>query len=50
MPRSDEAPGIQGHARMAITLDIYTHEDREAQRQALTKLSDALGRDAGTEP
>ena len=39
-----DAQLILGHARMAITLDIYTHEDREAQRQALTQLSDVLDR------
>jgi integrase len=36
-----------GHARMAITLEIYTHEDREAQCQALTKFSDTLRQDGG---
>jgi integrase len=41
-----DAQLILGHARMAITLDIYTYEDREAQRQALTKLSDVLDRDS----
>jgi hypothetical protein len=32
---------------MAITLEIYTHEDREAQRQALGRLSDELRSDSG---
>jgi integrase len=42
-----DAQLILGHARMAVTLEIYTHEDREAQREALSKISDALGRDSG---
>jgi hypothetical protein len=28
---------------MAVTLEIYTHEDRDAHRQALTQLSESLG-------
>jgi integrase len=39
-----DAQLILGHSRMAVTLEIYTHEDREAQLQALTKVSDTLGR------
>jgi hypothetical protein len=34
-----------GHSRLAVTLEIYTHEDRQAQREALGKISEALGRD-----
>ena len=30
---------------MAVTLEIYTHEDRQAQRDALGKISDALRAD-----
>ena len=33
---------ILGHSRLALTLEIYTHEDRQAQRDALKRLSDAL--------
>jgi hypothetical protein len=29
----------------AVTLEIYTHEDRQAQREAIDKISDALRRD-----
>jgi hypothetical protein len=29
---------------MAVTLEIYAHEDRDAHRQALTQLSETLGR------
>ena len=29
--------------RLAVTLEIYTHEDRQAQRDALGRISDALG-------
>jgi integrase len=36
---------ILGHSRLAVTLEIYTHEDRQAQREALGKISDALRRD-----
>ena len=37
-----DAQLILGHSRLAVTLEIYTHEDRQAQRDALTKISDAL--------
>ena len=33
---------ILGHSRLAVTQEIYTHEDRQAQHDALAKLSDAL--------
>ena len=33
---------ILGHSRLAVTLEIYTHEDRQAQRQALGKIGNAL--------
>jgi integrase len=36
---------ILGHSRLAVTLEIYTHEDRQAQREALGKISDVLRRD-----
>jgi integrase len=34
---------ILGHSRLAITLEIYTHEDRQAQREALGRISETLG-------
>ena len=37
-----DAQIILGHSRLAVTLEIYTHEDRQAQREALRKVSDAL--------
>ena len=38
-----DAQLILGHSRMAITLEFYTREDRDADRQALSQLSDTLG-------
>jgi integrase len=38
-----DAQIILGHSRLAVTLEIYTHEDRQAQRQALGRISEALG-------
>jgi integrase len=45
-----DAQLILGHSRLAVTLEIYTHEDREAKRDALGRISDALrgDREAGT--
>jgi integrase len=40
-----DAQIILGHSRLAVTLEIYTHEDRQTQREALGKISDALRRD-----
>jgi integrase len=37
-----DAQLILGHSRLAVTQEIYTHEDRQAQRNALTKISAAL--------
>jgi integrase len=37
-----DAQIILGHSRLAVTLEIYTHEDRQAQRDALKKISEAL--------
>jgi hypothetical protein len=34
---------ILGHSRLAITLEIHSHEDRQGQRDALGKISEALG-------
>jgi integrase len=34
---------ILGHSRLAVTLEIYSHEDRQAQREALGRISAALG-------
>jgi integrase len=43
-----DAQIILGHSRLAVTLEIYTHEDRQAQRHALGRISEALGH--GSEP
>ena len=40
-----DAQLILGHSRLAVTLEIYTHEDRQAQHDALGKLSAELGYD-----
>jgi len=40
-----DAQLILGHSRLAITLEIYTHEDRQAQHDALGRVSAALGHD-----
>jgi len=40
-----DAQIILGHSRLAVTLEICTHEDRQAQREALGKISDVLRRD-----
>jgi len=45
-----DAQLILGHSRLAVTQEIYTHEDREAQRDALRKLSAALRADGHTSP
>ena len=37
-----DAQLILGHSRLAVTLEIYTHEDRQAKRDALRQISDAL--------
>jgi integrase len=39
-----DAQIILGHSRLAVTLEIYSHEDKQAQREALGKISVALGR------
>ena len=44
-----DAQLILGHSRLAVTLEIYTHEDRQAQRDALGRISDALRDDTGPE-
>jgi integrase len=46
-----DAQLILGHSRLAVTLEICTHEDRQAQRDALGRISAALGhgRDTGHE-
>jgi hypothetical protein len=38
-----DAQLILGHSRLAVTLEIYSHEDRQAHREALGKISDVLG-------
>ena len=42
---SRDAQIILGHSRLAVTLEICTYEDRQAQREALGKISDVLSRD-----
>jgi integrase len=39
-----DAQLILGHSRLAVTLEIYSHENKQAHREALGKISDALGR------
>jgi len=38
-----DAQLILGHSRLAVTLEIYSHEDKQAHRAALGKISDELG-------
>jgi integrase len=45
-----DAQIILGRSRLAITLEIYTHEDRQAQREALGRISEALGHDSELPP
>ena len=45
-----DAQLILGHSRLAVTQEIYTHEDRQAQHDALTKISRALRDDRPTAP
>jgi len=45
-----DAQLILGHSRLAVTQEIYTHEDRQAQHDALRKLSAALRADGHTSP
>lgn len=44
-----DAQLILGHSRLAVTLEIYTYEDRQAQRDALSRISDALRGGTGQE-
>ena len=37
-----DAQLILGHSRLAVTQEIYTHEDWQAQHDALSKISAAL--------
>jgi len=41
-----DARQILGHARISVTLEIYT--DSDSQRDALTRMSDRLFGQAGT--
>ena len=45
-----DAQLILGHSRLAVTQEIYTHEDHQAQHDALTKISHALRDDGLTAP
>jgi integrase len=38
-----DAQLIPGHSRLAVTLETYSHEGRQASREALSKISDILG-------
>jgi hypothetical protein len=49
-PRAHWRTSGSGHSRLAIILEIYTNEDRQAQRDALGKVSAALGHDDRHEP
>jgi integrase len=37
-----DAQLILGHSRLGVTQEIYTHEDRQTQHDALQRISDAL--------
>ena len=42
-----DAKEILGHARIAVTMEIYTHGDQEAHREAIERISGKLfGEDA----
>jgi integrase len=45
-----DAQLILGHSRLAVTQEIYTHEDQQAQHDALTKISQTLRDDRLTAP
>jgi hypothetical protein len=47
VPQRD-AMQILGHARISVTLEIYTDSDSDSQRDALTRMSDRLFGRAGT--
>jgi len=40
-----DAQVILGHSRLAVTLEIYTHTDDQAQLDALTRLQDLFDDD-----
>jgi len=42
-----DAQIILGHSRLAVTLEIYTHTDDEAQLDALTRLHDLFAEEEG---
>lgn len=45
-----DAQLILGHSRLAVTQEVYTHEDRQAQHDALMKISKELRADGLTAP
>jgi integrase len=45
-----DAQLILGHSRLAVTLEIYSHENKQAHREALGKISDALGQSGPAAP
>jgi integrase len=47
VPQRD-AMQIRGHARISVTLEIYTDSDSDSQRDALTRMLDRLFGQAGT--
>ena len=49
VPARDAQP-ILGHSRLAVTQEIYTHEDRQAQHDALSKISAALRNEGQAAP
>ena len=42
-----DAMQILGHARISVTLEVYTDSDSDSQRDALTRMSDRLFGPAG---
>jgi hypothetical protein len=47
--RADQCAQQGGHSRLAVTLEIYTHDDRQAQREALHMIT-ASDADSGASP
>jgi integrase len=45
-----DAQLILGHSRLAVTLEIYSHENKQAHREALGKISDVLGQSGPAAP
>jgi integrase len=45
-----DAQLIPDHSRLAVTLEIYSHENKQAHRKVLGKISDALGQNGPAAP